>query len=358
MANKSPFGRETRLRVLNEYFSQSGAVTAENSWEHVYRCLLWIDEGTRLAHIYDSNHMQMGGNFHQRAVRFTDALCERWSVTRRDLPNRLDYLFSGCVAEWRRQAARKKKNDLFDVENDGGDPEDDETQAVERELESDLVATIAAMLGSSGLQGEAANRLAKKIELASRDFFTIGNKRKNALGEGFEDLLFLLLQRVSNIPPDRIKLRGPASSLPGFRRATPRRKGARAEREPHPDIAIFEGEITHIVTTAKWSMRQDRETQFASEFQAYRLNKMQPTELRFALITNEFDIARLNNVASASPTGDGGYTFHNIYHINLDLLKATHGDGLGAVRNWIELGKIRSLADFLNEMRGRFGAAQ
>ena len=84
---------------------------------------------------------------------------------------------------------------------------------------------------------------------------------------------------------------------------------------------------------------------------------LQPTELRFALITNEFDVARLNNVARAIPGGAGGYIFHQIYHINPSLLAHTQGERIGTVQHWIGAGKILSLADFLIEMRDRFGAS-
>jgi hypothetical protein len=86
------------------------------------------------------------------------------------------------------------------------------------------------------------------------------------------------------------------------------------------------------------------------------MNKTQSTELRFALITNEFDVARLTNVARAMPGGAGVYIFHQIYHINPELLVHTQGDRIGAVQHWIGTGKILALADFLTEMGGRFGS--
>jgi hypothetical protein len=130
----------------------------------------------------------------------------------------------------------------------------------------------------------------------------------------------------------------------------------KAERQPHPDLAIIDDNVTQVVVTAKWSMRQDRETQFAAEYAAYQRSRTQQTELRFVLITNEFDVARLDNVARAMPGGAGGYIFHTIVHINPDLLVGTQGSRIGAVAHWIGAGKIVSLADFLVEMRGRFGA--
>jgi hypothetical protein len=67
MPADSPFGQRTRMRVLDEYFANAQIVTIDNAWEHVYKCLLWMNQGAGLAHIYDSNHMQPGGNFHSRA---------------------------------------------------------------------------------------------------------------------------------------------------------------------------------------------------------------------------------------------------------------------------------------------------
>lgn len=337
MAQESPFGQATRMRVLREYLDAAGEVTAANAWEHVYHCLLWMNKGAGLAHIYDSNHMQPGGVFHSRAVRFTELLCARWGISRSDLPKQVDALFSGCVAEWKRT-----QGDAIPA-------------VIDPETESELISAISALLLSHGLDADKARALALSIEGVSRDFFTIGNKRKNALGEGFEDLLVLLLQNVSKIPESKLKLRTPVSRMPGFRRAAAVAKGEKRKREPHPDIAIVEGDVTHVITTAKWSMRQDRETQFQSEYNSFQMNKVQPTELTYALITNEFDIARLKNVARAMPGGEGGYIFHTIYHVCLPLLRETHGDRFKEIEPWVGTGKLRSLSDFLTEMQVRYG---
>lgn len=329
---QGPFGQATRMRVLEGYWANAGEITAENAWEHVYRCLLWMNIGAGLAHIYDSNHMQVGGVWHERAVRFTDLLCKHWNVSRKQLGDEIDYLFKGCVAEFKRTTK----------------------QVVDPEAESELLLELGKILAEAKIPVDRIQPLARKVEEVSKDFFTIGKKRMNALGEGFEDLLYLLLRRVSRVPDEKIALRRPVSKLPGFRNV-PRLPGRRGEKEPHPDIAIIEPEITRVVTTAKWSMRQDRQSQFQPEYTAYQLNRLQKTELRFKLITNEFDRARLHNVADAIPEGRGGYIFHDIYHINPDLLVQTHGDKIGNLQHWIGVGKIRSLADFLNEMALEFG---
>jgi hypothetical protein len=102
-------------------------------------------------------------------------------------------------------------------------------------------------------------------------------------------------------------------------------------------------------------MRQDRETQFQSEYSSFQMNKVQSTELTYVLITNEFDIARLKNVANAIPGGEGGYIFHTIYHICLPLLRETHGPRFSEIEPWVGTGKLKSLSDFLTDMRGRYG---
>jgi hypothetical protein len=348
VASDTPFGKATRLRVLNDYLRQAGDITAENAWEHVYRCLLWFDIGAKLAHIYDSNHMQRGGTFHARAVKFTDLLCSHWGIRKRDLPDNLDVLFKGCVAELRRRQAEQP-----------GNPEATESsEEPDEELESELTIAIKALLEQAGLGDNSSRTLAERIEALSRDFFTVGKKRQNALGEGFEDLLMLLLRRVSEIPEQSVALRRPVSKLPGFLPALQVPEGEKKKREPSPDIAIIDQHITYVITTAKWSIRQDRETQFQSEYSSYQRNKTQPTELRFALITNEFDLARLRNVLDAIPTGTGGYIFHDVYHISLPMLRQTHGPGFRDFEAYVTLRKLKSLSDYLVEMRGRYGISR
>src|SRR5262245_8150248 len=181
MAKDTPFRRATRMRVLKEYFESAGSVTEDNAWEHVYHCLLWFDVGARLAHIYDSNHMQREGTFHSRAVRFTDMLCSHWKIKRGELSARLDVLFKGCVAELQRREAEKAVK--------AATIEDEDTTEIDNEIESELTVAIKAILQDEGVGDNRAAALAEKIEGLSRHFFTIGKKRQNALGEGFEDLL-------------------------------------------------------------------------------------------------------------------------------------------------------------------------
>jgi hypothetical protein len=268
-------------------------------------------------------------------VRFTELLCEHWQIARKDLPKRIDILFRGCVEELQHR----------DDEAEAKDTNEKENGSIDSEIESELLVAIQNALSAEGISESRAKAAAGKIELLSRYFFTIGNKRKNALGEGFEDLLMILLEKVSHVPEDRIALRCPVSKLPGFLKSPPPQQGEKKKREPRPDIAVIDPNITHLITTAKWSMRQDRETQFQSEYSSFQMNKVQSTELRYALITNEFDLARLRNVLAAMPGGTGGYIFHAVYHICLPLLRQTHGDGFNEIEPWVGTGRLKSLSD-------------
>lgn len=335
----SPFGRETRMRVLNAYFDEAGPVTIDNAWEHVYRCLLWQNVTAGLAHIYDSNHMQPGGTFHSRAVHFTDLLCAQFETDRAGLFTQIDRLFKGCIEVFKERL--RERPELLDA---------DPTEEVKT---SDLHVSIRRILIESGLKVSRADDVATQIEGLSQDYFTIGNKRKNALGEGLEDLLEILLQRVALVPASRIAVRRGVSKLPGFKRSPMNEPGKR--REPKPDIAIIQDDITHVIITAKWSIRQDREQQFSSEYHAFQMNKVQRTELQYFLITNEFDVARLNNSAAAIPGGRGDYIFHHIYHINADLLRETHGQKGSRIGAWIQTGKVQSLTHLLRNMKAQFG---
>jgi hypothetical protein len=295
-----------------------------------------MNESAGLAHIYDSNHMQKGGVFHDRAVLFTEVLCEHWNVERRTLGGQIDVLFRGCVAEWQK---RQQPDERI--------PDD---------LESELVAEIEKLITAAGVTADNAETVARQIEQQARHFFTIGKKRMNALGEGFEDLLTILLRRVSGIPRPNLHTRIGVSKLPGFSKGAFRVPGQRSSREPSPDIAITEEAVTRLITTAKWSLRQDRETQFASEFRSFQTRLLQSTELRYALITNEFDLARLGNVCRAISTGQSGYVFHAVYHVALHLLRKVHGARFKDIEGYVQIGKLLSLSDYLTQMKADFGS--
>jgi hypothetical protein len=344
-AAASAFGADTRSKILRAYFERCGPVTPENAWVHVYKLLLWVEPGTNLAHVYDANHMRAGGTWHRRAQKFTEMLSREFATTPSMLGNNIDILFRGCVKVFREiEAARKNKSSEFLFEDS------------DSHVESELISLIASELESAKISGELIMPLANKINFIAHDFFSIGRKRANALGEGFEDILEILIHEAAGVPKDSIRLRESVYSLPGFRREPPPPPGTtRKPKHPKPDIAITLGEITHVIATAKWSVRQDRQTQYQAEYSSYIMNKVQSTQLLYYLITNEFDLARLRNTALSIPAGEGGFLFNRIFHINLDLVRATHGRDFDRLEEEVGTSKFGSLSDFLKDLNARFG---
>jgi hypothetical protein len=353
-ASTSPFGEKIRKQVLTAYFAKAEPVTADAAWSHVYRLLLSIDRRTQLAHVYDANHMQPGGNWHDRAVKFTDILCARWKVTREQLPDMLDVMFRACVDEYLAgkpkliaKAARKSvRNVLAHAES-----EDAEEQLSELAVEiTELLLTRFGLKGSGELAAVVA-----EIERKAEDYFTIEKKRQNVRGEGFEDTLEWLLLNTAGVPRQQLVVRKRAAELPGFKKDLPS-AGKRKDKVPKPDLAVItaDGSFTIWIITAKWSLRQDRLDQFGQEFAYYEANLIQKPRVDFVLVTNEMDIARLRGVLNP-PEGGGGFHFNRVYHVNRDLLEATHGARFDELAVYASDRRLLSLTDLLKDAQTQFG---
>ena len=95
-----------------------------------------------------------------------------------------------------------------------------------------------------------------------RQYLAVQNKRKNLVGEGFEDVLAQTVRRACKVPGDQVYARALLYQIPGFNRA---RQGG---KENKVDLAIVRPSMRTIVT-AKWSVRADREKQFPAEYEEY-----------------------------------------------------------------------------------------
>lgn len=326
----SPFGHETRLRVIEEYFAEAGVLTTDDAWQHVYRLLLWIDPTNGLVHAYESDKCQPGKHWYQRALRVTAQVSKDLGVPQATLRQALDVLFRACLSELERHEGSKKAKAALADEMEADDPDP-----------TGLVAIVGRLLP------EGHDGLAPKIAEAARKYLSVENKRKNILGEGFEDVLGVLLGRVAHVPQDRMKLRARLSELPGFRTPSSKRK------EKRPDISIFEeGARTELLISTKWSVRADREDQFADEYLFYRDHLVQARPPETVLVTNEFDRARLIS-AVESPR----FRFDRVVHVRPELLEVAYGNDLGDLSAIIRQRKLISLADFLREMTSRFAGS-
>ena len=337
---ESPFGAKIRKRELGKYLRLNPIGNASDAWRHIYKLLLSVDRRTRLAHVYDSNHMQRGGNFYDRAVRFTDLLCGLWGITKNDLSTEIDFMFKGCVEEYlkQRQMKAKKLEAAPEVET----PE--ELEEVETEFKLDVRKILETELGISD---PPLQRVVEAINQNAEHYFTIEKKRQNVRGEGFEDTLELLLHRVAQMPASRVLIRARASELPGMR---PELASSRKQKSkiPKPDLAIVGPSNDHTLwwITAKWSLRQDRLDQFGQEWAYYQTHRMQAQQVDFVLLTNEMDIARLRDVLSP-PAGGGGFHFSRVYHMNVELLRATQEARFDELELYVKDDRLFSLSDFL-----------
>ncbi|MEZ4447677.1 MAG: hypothetical protein R3B72_51855 [Polyangiaceae bacterium] len=313
---------------------------SKRAWEHVYRLLLSVDRRTGLAHVYDANHMQPGGNFHARAKCFTDLLCAHWNITSGELKERVDYMFQFCLDEYlaQRKVTQSTPTTLEDLSLFG--------QEVAERIARSLQVSISADL----LQ------LAYEIDLLGEDHFTLDRKRQNVRGEGNEDILAWLLLKISGVPRERLLVRTSAAKLPGF--APPVKAKSKDElKVPKPDLAILSADrrLTQWIITAKWSTRQDRLDQFGQEFSYYNGHRTQELEVQYVFITNEMDIARLRGALNTPPS-EGGFHFHRVYHVNLDLLAKTQGERFADLELYRTQGRLLSLEDLLHQAAEHFGA--
>ena len=137
----------------------------------------------------------------------------------------------------------------------------------------------------------------------------LDNKRKNLVGEGFEDVLEVLIHLL---PASNVRWVGTRSRLhdiPGFY------EPPGGEKPRTVDLAIVrEPGGRRSLVTAKWSIRADREEQFVSDFTSYARLERAGQSFDYVLVTNEFDPARL--VAAAERQREGNPLFTNVVHVS------------------------------------------
>lgn len=310
------FGAENRNRLIDKYFHPlgSGSVIPANAWQHVYRLLLWSDPTTGLAHCYESDKSQPGKPWYSRSLAFHDWVSTSLGMAPADLADGIDWLFikacSDLTAAILRSAARKTEVAAAQrlpyvgrgFPEPGADPELAAIirEAIEPYLREDLPE-------------EAWQLLTQKV----RQFLAVQNKRKNLVGEGFEDVLSQIVRRGCNLTKSQVLTRALLFEIPGFNRA---RTGG---KENKVDLAIIRPSMRTIVT-AKWSVRADREKQFPAEYEEYCNAEASSKQFEYVFVTNEFDPARLMRACEALYRNS--LMFNRVVHISTDAIKAAYGD--------------------------------
>ena len=336
------FGADNRRRLLDCYFASIPEVYPGDAWRHIYRLLLWIDRTTGLAHCYESDKSQPGRPWYERSVRFHVWLAGELDCIPSTLAPRIDWLFRQAVkdlaidlSEQQQARAERQKRDLgsFDIPEPGRDAE----------LEDVILNALDPWIRQTPPEAEM-RRLIGRIYQHTR----LENKRKNLVGEGFEDVLFTLVSRMVESEVSEVMVRSPLSKIPGF-------FGAPGREKPRlVDLALLHGANSRrCLVTAKWSVRADREEQFVSDFTSYARLERLGEPFDYVLVTNEFDPARL--IRAAERQREGKELFTEVVHVNTGALRAAYeGESRASWRKamaYMDCGRIKSLGAWLGQFQ-------
>jgi len=309
------FGQENRARLLQDYFAGQPPVSPADAWEHVYRLLLWVDRTNGLAHCYESDKCQPGRPWYARSLAFHDWVSTALGVPAGDLAEHVDVLFRRAAADLAAAAAARRAERSAAAAGQRapyagrGLPEPGE----DPELEAIITGELAPYL-TGPPPPEALRRLTEQIQAH------VGqeNKRKNLVGEGFEDTVAALLQRIPAVADTHdVRVRPLLHGLPGFR---PPRTGSKPRQV---DLALVHRATgRRTLVSCKWSVRSDREEQFASDFRDYAELEDVGEDFGYVLVTNEFDPARL--AAACDMRRQNAPLFTDVVHVNPDGPRAAY----------------------------------
>jgi hypothetical protein len=335
-----PFGAQSRGEMLETYFSASEAVTPQNAWKHVYRLLLWIDRTTGLAHCYESDKAQPGRPWYARSLAFHDWVSKELGSAPTQLGKEVDWLFREGVVRMAKAAAKLEESRAAAVAEQRAPYEgrDFPVPGEDPELEDLILNELTPFLRESPPDEQLARLL-----LQIRRSITQENKRRNLVGEGFEDVLAAIIRRAPGGERLDVRTRPLLHELPGFRPPPSREKPRRV------DLAVIVPGGRRTLATVKWSVRADREEQFAVDFDAYARLEERGQDFGFTLVSNEFDAARL--VAACDRRRQNAYLFTEVVHVNPAGPLATYGrERRGAAArldSLIESGRLTSLEEWV-----------
>lgn len=341
---KAAFGAKNRARLIEKYFQERPLAVPNAAWEHVYRLLLWIDQTTGLAHCYESDKSQPGKPWYGRSLAFHDWVSRALGASPRNLSDEVDWLFKKATTDLasavvvgakKLLAAAERQREPFEsrgMPKPGEDPE--------------LLSIVRECLGEH-LTGEVSAEEWQLLTQRIRQYLAQENKRRNLVGEGFEDVLAAIIRRSPPCAGVDVRTRALLHELPGFNRA---RTGDKPNRV---DIAVLRphGGVRTLVT-AKWSVRADREKQFASEHAEYVISESDRRPFEYVFVTNEFDPARL--MRACEQLAGNHPMFTHVVHISPAAVRATYGsareDSMRKVLGYVESGQLIGLDDWLKKL--------
>lgn len=346
---KSAFGAENRARLINSYFAEQSEqnIVPDQAWAHVYRLLLWVDQTTGLGHCYESDKSQPGKRWYARSLAFHDWVSSALGTSPGDLAQHIDWLFQRAADDLAAYALRRaakiaaqaekqrKPFELRGFPRPGEDPE--------------LVAIVRDALGPH-LGSEPEPEVWAMLVARVRQYLALDNKRKNLVGEGFEDVIAQVIERTCRRTDMQVFTRRALHELPGFNRV---RTGDKPNKV---DVSVVRPS-TRTLVTAKWSVRADREKQFVTDFTDYVNAESDRKPFEYVFVTNEFDPARL--MRACDQLVANGRMFEHVVHINTNAIKATYSqceDGQAEAASMLRVlqhidgGRLISLEQWLNKL--------
>lgn len=268
----------------------------------------------------------------------------------------LDWLFQHALEDYlkvlaREQAAHRQRGDRqratfagLQFPLPGADPE------IQR-----IIGDALKPYFKSEPPAEAFDAIAEKL----REYWKQENKRKNLLGEGFEDVLAATVTAAAG-GGVAVRTRASIAEIPGF--STPSSK----DKPTKVDLVIEHPRWRRpALVNVKWSIRADREDQLWDDFKEYVRFDSEHRGFDHYLVTNEFDPARLNAVCDRREANN--YVFKRVVHINTKGVLAAYGPAPAApvdrgrkpalessgsrVREQVKSGRLISLSKWLNMLR-------
>jgi hypothetical protein len=342
---KAAFGAKNRNRLIDLYFQRNldKTLNCSAAWAHVYRLLLWADPTTGLAHCYESDKSQPGKNWYARSLAFHDWVATALESAPSTLAKDIDWLFRRATADLATEVMQKavrvaataaKQREPYDnrnFPNPGEDPE--------------LISVVREVLGGHIKTEPTAENWLLLVQ-SVRQYLALENKRKNLVGEGFEDVLGHVIRRTCQTSSVEVHSRRLLHDIQGFNRA---RGGDKPNKV---DVAVLRPSMRTLVT-AKWSVRADREKQFATDFNDYVSAESDGKPFEYVFVTNEFDPARL--MRACEKLAVNAPMFTHVVHISTDAVRATYGNSaeptMKRVLDYIDKGRLISLELWLERLR-------
>lgn len=353
-ASGTPFGERNRKRLIAKFFAGAGKPDTASAWKPVYRMLLWIDRTTGLAHCYESDKAQPGRPWYARSLAFHAWLASALLRTPVDVGDDLDWLFRAALDDYLKQltAQHNRYRKIAEGQRAIYENQDFPVPGFDAEIRQILLEHLSPYLTT-----RPPDEVIEAVSEQLRQYWKQENKRKNLLGEGFEDVLAAVVEAAAS-KGIVVRTRVNIADVRGFSMPGARDKATKVDLVlEHPAWQ------RPALANVKWSIRADREDQLWDDFKEFVRFDRDQRGFDHYLVTNEFDPARLN--AACDHREANNFVFRNVVHVNTDGVLAAYFPSKGVpakairrdndssmekVRQQVAARRLISLGDWLTNM--------